>query len=452
MMRLGRAIAVAMLPVLAGCGIIYQSARVPGSADDVTVLRLTAPVVASANADPYVPRALPAVFSQVADAAPEIALDGATVPPATLERPVRPGELALIPPPPAPNGPYMIGIGDVVLLATTAAGNTVEELSGLLAAENRRQGYTVQDDGAIAIPDVGRVDLAGLTIEEAEDAVFRALVSAQIEPAFSLEVTGFNSRRVPVGGAVTRPAVVPITITELTLAEALAAAGGVAATAPEFVLIRIYRDGTLYQIPLEDYLARPELQDIRLVDGDSVFVGLEYDLSRAEAFFSEQIRLSTLRATARSQALAELRTAVELRRGALQEERTNFQAALAVDGVERDYVYLTGEVTVPSRFPLPFEQQATLNDALFGGAGGIAQATGNPAHIYVLRDRDGDGDVTAFRLDGRNAANLTLASRFEMRPGDVVFVAEQAVTRWNRVVAQITPALINTGIALSEDD
>ncbi len=93
-------------------------------------------------------------------------------------------------------------MGDVVLLATKSGASTVEELSGLLAAQNRRQGYTVQDDGgAIAIPDVGRIMLGGMTLEEAEAELFQALVENQIDPSFSLEIAEFNSQRVAVGGA-----------------------------------------------------------------------------------------------------------------------------------------------------------------------------------------------------------------------------------------------------------
>ena len=50
---------------------------------------------------------------------------------------------------------------------------------------------------------------------------------------------------------------------------------------------------------------------------------------------------------------------------------------------------------------------------------------------------------------GRNAANFLLATRFQLRPNDVIFVAEQPVTKWNRVITQITPSLINTAAAQS---
>lgn len=68
----------------------------------------------------------------------------------------------------------------------------------------------------------------------------------------------------------------PITLTTLTLDEALSAAGGISTTDLDYASIRIYRAGTLYQIPVQDYLKRPQLQKLRLTADDSVFVDTEY--------------------------------------------------------------------------------------------------------------------------------------------------------------------------------
>jgi polysaccharide export outer membrane protein len=54
--------------------------------------------------------------------------------------------------------------------------------------------------------------------------------------------------------------------------------------------------------------------------------------------------------------------------------------------------------------------------------------------------------VTAWHLDARNAVVFTLATKFEMRPDDIVFVEEQPITTWNRTIQQSIPALI-TGTA-----
>ena len=318
----------------------------------------------------------------------------------------------------------------------------------MLAAQNRRQGYTVQDDGAIAIPDVGRVSVVGLTLEEAEAALFQRLLENQIDPTFSLEIAAFNSKRVSIGGAVGNATVAPITLTALTLDQALAAAGGIQTQDIDYASIRIYRDGSLYQIPVAEYLRRGDLQKTRLVAGDSVFVDTEYQLDRAQDYFAEQITLSQFRQQARSQALNELQAEVSLRRSALNEVRANYQARLELDAVGRDYAYLSGEVNSPGRFTLPFGRTATLADAIYS-EGGFRTNTANPGQIYVLRgsaDPRDFGAVTAWHLDARNAASLILATRMELRPNDIIFVAEQPVTKWNRTISQITPSLF-TGLA-----
>ncbi|MEL6596954.1 MAG: polysaccharide biosynthesis/export family protein [Pseudomonadota bacterium] len=409
---------------------------------------VTAESVMVANRSGFTPQTLPAIFNQTAGSS---GLRGAGATPLPVSTPeTRPQALETRVPPAVDPGPYRIGVGDVVLLATPQTGGTVEELTGLLAAQNRRQGYTVQDDGAIAIPDVGRVEIAGQTLEDAEALLFQRLVENQIDPTFSLEIAEFNARKVSIGGAVARPTVAPIRLTPLFLDQALAQAGGVTADDLDFASVRIYRDGSLFQIPLSRLYADSGLQRIQLVDGDSVFVDTEFELEKASAYFEEQIRLAEFRQNARSAALNELATEVSLRRASLQEARSNFQTRLDLGGVKRDYVYLTGEVGSQSRFTLPFNQRASLADALYDGAGGVPTTTGNVREIYVLRGSQNPREfaaVTAWHLDARNAANLLLATRFELRPNDVIFVAEQPVTRWSRVVTQITPSLISTGVS-----
>lgn len=430
---------------LAGCGAVYVSPKVDARDGKVRVLPLNAETVLVANRAQYTPKQLPAVFFQNAGGAGAARGAGATPPP-SLDAQQRPSAMALRVPPAVNPGPYRIGVGDVLLLATKTAGTTVEELSGLLAAQNARQGYTVQDDGAIAIPDVGRVMVDGLTLEEAEAQLFQSLVSSQIDPTFSLEIAEFNSKRVSLGGAVANPTVVPVRLTTLTLDEALAAAGGISTRDTDFASIRIYRDGTLYQIPLEEYLRRGDLQKTRLIDGDSIFVDTEFELERAQAYFEEQIRLAEFRQRSRTQALDELNAEVSLRRASLDEARSNFRDRAEFDAVDRDYVYLSGEVTRPGRFQMPFGRQATLADAIYSESGFSAE-TANPSQIYVLRGSSNPADfgaVTAWHLDARNAANLTLATDFRMQPNDIVFIAEQPITRWNRAFRQIFPLVIST--------
>lgn len=441
-------IMLAAVAALAGCGSVYKTSRVvPGVSDgtNVRVVPINAETVLQANRSAYQPQTLPAVFSMTAGGGSALRGAGA-LPDPTFDIEARPGALALRVPPAANPGPYEIGIGDVVLLSTPSTGSTVEELSGLLAAQNSRQGYTVQDDGSVNIPNVGRVRLAGLTIEDAEAALFQRLVENQFDPTFSLEIAEFNSHKVSIGGAVNTPAVVPIALTPVYLGEALTAVGGVTVEDQDFASVRIYRDGTLYQIPLTTLYESADLLRTRLIDGDAVFVDTEYELGQAQSYFEQQIVLINARQQARQAALSELQLEVDLRRTELSEARGNFQVRRELGADDREYVYLTGEIGEQSRFALPYERTANLADAMFDSARGVTVESGDISQIYVLRassDPREFGAVTAWHLNARNAANFALTTKFELRPDDIVFVAQQPITKWNRAVSQIVPSLIN---------
>ena len=428
--------------LLSGCGITYVNSEVGlrNTTANVEVIEITTRTVPIANSTPYTPMSLPDVFYAATGGGSTSGSLGLPAQPYVPNEQRQSATLRL--PPPVQPEAYEIGVGDTLLLATKAASSTVEELSGLLAAQNQRQGYTVRDDGTISIPDVGAVQLGGLTLEEAEAEIFQALVEAGFNPAFSLEVAEFNSKRVVVGGAVAQTALVPITLTSLDLGEAVAAAGGVTVPDEEFAVIRIYRDGTLYQIPYDQYLSDPDLRNTTLVAGDAVYVDTTYDLDRALQFYEQQIDVIALRQQAQNQALQQLQAEVNLRRAELNEQRSNFQVRSELDAEARDYVYLAGEVTNQSRFPLPYGRQASLADVLYE-TGGLDAATANPREIYVLRATGTGETVMAWRLNAANAVNLVLATRFEMRPNDVVFIESQPITVWNRTVSQALPNLIS---------
>ncbi|TNF64867.1 MAG: sugar transporter [Rhodobacteraceae bacterium] len=435
---------------LAGCGVTYKSPSIGAAATDasVRVVELTPQTVLVANRAPYRPRTLPAVFGQSAGAGGAVRGAG-ELPDLPLIPDARPEALELRAPPAVQPPPYRIGVGDVLLISTTSTASTIQELSGLLRAQGQRQGFTVRDDGAIAVPDVGTIMMAGMTLEEAEARLFEALVAAQIDPAFSLEVAEFNSKRVTIGGAVGNPSLVPVTLNPMTLREALIAAGDLRTRNAEFASIRIYRDGELYQIPVEDYRRRADLQNLTLLNGDAVFVDTTYDLEQAMEFYESQIEVIMLRRNARQQALSELESEISLRRSELSEQRENFRIQSEFDAVERDYVYLSGEVAKQSRFTMPFGRDVTLADVLYG-SGGFDTTTGNPAEIYVLRASDDPaefGAVTAWHLDAENAINLTLATRMTMRPNDIVFIEEQPITKWNRAFQQVFPVLFSVAAA-----
>lgn len=440
-MILRRFLCATLLTALYGCGGSYVSPTVGSSAAgaDVTIIPLTVASLDQANASAYTPQSLPAIFFANAGTG-ENARRIKALPESPEDPPAHPA-LENRPPPRIEATPYRIGIGDVVLLATKRADSSAAALAGLLAAQSQRQGYSVRDDGQITLPDIGQVRLVGMTIEEAEMAIFDLLVANQIDPAFSLEVEAFHSQKIAVGGAVKDPQLVPITLVPPTLSEALTAAGGLTVRDRAYASIRLYRDGTLYQIPVETYLATPDLQQRLLMAGDAVFVDTAYDLDRAQDYYRQQLDFIALQSTARKDAQIVLESEVSLRRSALEEARQTFLYRRELEADNRDYVFLTGEVDERGRKPLPYGKHASLMDILYRD-GGFSPETADPSQIYVLRK--GSGGIVAWHLDARNAAAFVIAHDMQMRPGDIIFVEEQRITKFGRALSQALPALVNT--------
>ena len=234
----------------------------------------------------------------------------------------------------------------------------------------------------------------------------------------------------------------PVTLTAIYLDEALAGAGGIVAADQVEATIRLYRDGALYQIPMSYLYAESGRKKLRLVDGDSVFVDTQANLDRAQEYFQQQLLLLETRQRARQTALEELMAEVELLRKNQSDARANFITRSELGADKPDYVYLSGEVRSQSRFALPFDARAVLADALFS-TGGIEAATGDASQIYVLRrpaPEQASKGITAWHLNAKNAAGFVFAAEFELRPRDVIFVAEQPITRWDRAVSQAIPS------------
>jgi polysaccharide export outer membrane protein len=441
-MRSAKIVVGLLCGLLSGCGAIYQSPRVTEVEGKVQIVAITPTTLQQANSVRYQPKSLPAVFD--ANAGFGTPRGVGSLPDAPSEATIEAAFVEERLPPPVPPTPYRIGQGDVLAISLP---NVAAAAQGGGPTQLRRDQYAVQNDGAVALPDLGRLQVGGLSLPEAEEALFNRLVERQLNPSFSIEVAEFRSSRVSVGGLVRSPGTLSIGLTPLYLDEALSNVGGVTLSDDETVVVRLYRGGELYAVPLRSIYAMSGVDRIALLPGDSLFVDASVDLEAARKYFEEQIKIADLRQAGRIAAVQELNSEVALRRAALNEERDNFNARAEFDAIDRDFVFLTGEVAKQGRYPLPFDRQASLADALYGNAEGINTETGNVAEIYVLRaSPDGLGLVTAWNLDARDATNLVLATRFEMRPNDVVFVAEQPVTRWGRVIRQITPTLITTSI------
>lgn len=115
----------------------------------------------------------------------------------------------------------------------------LEATVGVVRQSEFSKDYTVQPDGSIVLPYVGRTKVAGLTVDAAQEAIRSALAEKGTLPgakvAASLE-TPSSGVSVFVTGGVRNPNVYPWR-NSLTVSEAIAMAGGATVTTPRVELI-----------------------------------------------------------------------------------------------------------------------------------------------------------------------------------------------------------------------
>lgn len=432
---------ITSLAILNNCSALYISPTVPLNDPNVQIVEVTQAAVKVANGSAYSPRSLPKPRSADITAI-DLQSTQQVVPRVASRQQTISASPVIRLPPQTKTKRYRIGVGDVVSLTGRSKPIAISGVED----QRRSNIYTVQDSGAIALPDVGTIKVAGLTIQDAHSAVFKRMAANQITDAFALDISEFNSQQIIIGDAVRTPTRLPVTFAPNTLSDAMAAAGGIVTEDERSTSIKIYRLGQLYQLPLTDYLQTSDLQRLPLMSDDSVYVHVGYYCAAAQAYFSEQIARTELSVALESQRgeqiIAQL-SALDLQQ---RTEQTAIQMRIATDSLQRDHVYFTGEGSEQARFPLPFEHHASLADALFD-SDGLPTPTANVSQIYILRKRRSGSAIAAYKFDFSNAANLVLATEFQLRPNDVIFAAEQPITNWHRVIQQITPSLITTDVA-----
>ena len=280
-------------------------------------------------------------------------------------------------PPEAPPPIYEVGVGDVLQFARLMP--RVSD-TGTVSDEYSVRLLPVTSEGYVSIVEVGRVDVVGKTISEVEASISGAFLRSGVDPRFEVSVQGFNSQKIFFGGAV-QPIALPFTDRPISLTEVMTTSG-VTLDPSSDKLVRIFRGGDEYRLSAREVMTGSSSAKYYLQGGDRVYI--ENMFYRPET------------------------------------------------------VILAGEVGSQSLFPISAEARPTLSDAMFS-RGAIAPFTSDSSQIYLIRRR-GDGAV-AYHLDASNPARLSIASEIELRPQDVIFVAEQPVTRYNRVMQQLLGAM-----------
>ena len=157
--------------------------------------------------------------------------------------------------------------------AVLRAGDQIEIRLGGVPAEEVSQVtgiYTIDGDGFINMPHIGKVRAAGATQSQLQSAIESSYKSQQIytNPSITLAVPN-TARFVDVGGDVKTPKRVAFTA-DLTVLGAITDAGGFTEYAKQ-TDVKLLRDGKVIVVNIKDVRKDPT-KDIKLKPGDKIQV------------------------------------------------------------------------------------------------------------------------------------------------------------------------------------
>ena len=78
----------------------------------------------------------------------------------------------------------------------------------------------------------------------------------------------------------------------------------------------------------------------------------------------------------------------------------------------------------------------TLADVLFSSSGALNNLLAKRSEVYLLR---GQKPSVAYHLDAQNVSRILVAATMELRPNDIVYVADRPIISFSRALSEISP-------------
>jgi polysaccharide export outer membrane protein len=320
-------------------------------------------------------------------------------------------------------GPYRVVPGDVLeftmpalLQAVTAA--EVQAVTTRTQAENPLL-CRVRDDGTITLPAVGPIAVAGLSLAQIELQVTDAYRSyVVLYPSVFLRVAEYKTSKAYIAGAVTKPGVYSLRADQMTLSSLLTEAGGI--TEVGAAVVRILRAGGRGS-PSADVVSPASLGEKAAIVPVASSAGGDED---------------------KPIILPVVNTNIPYRDVSLDEGDT-----VVVEPVQMPVFSVLGLVAKAGNFPYPPTAQYNLTQAIAfaGGLDPVAQ----PRYATIYRiGADGSVARAPFKLikDGKFTAALSTP----IRPGDIVAIEETPRTRMNSILRDVFR--FNVGLYVQGDD
>ena len=239
----------------------------------------------------------------------------------------------------------------------------------------------VDHKGNIVLDKLGEIKAAGRSLDEVHTDIKSLLKPIPgSQNAFQIQVTDFASQKALLTIQGKPGVLIPITNTPETLAEVLTK-NGLSIDVNHITQINLQRGANTFVFTLDDLL----------------------DPKSPDVFIQPDDRLTT----------------------------TNLP-------YKENKVFVLGAVS-PQIFKINPANRETLADVLFTSGGPLSASDAKRSEVYLLR---GSNPVVAYHLDAQSPTRLIVADALELRPNDILYVAEQPIISFNRTLATIFPLRI----------
>jgi protein involved in polysaccharide export with SLBB domain len=239
---------------------------------------------------------------------------------------------------------------------------------------------TVGSKGNILLGGVGSISAVNRTLNDIYEEISSILTGKGIKPNFQLELTKFVSKKAYlIQKDLENIITVPLTSTAITLRELILENKSSVTSNVGLSIISLKRNNQVYRMT-EDQILDPKSRDIWIIDGDHIEIeSLNYKLGQV----------------------------------------------FALSGAGRAHVV-----------PIDPSKRENLADILFKENGALNNLLAKRSEVYLLR---GKNPSVAYHLDAQNVSRILVAAKTELRPNDIVYVADRPIISFSRTLAEIFP-------------